>query len=80
MMMQNGKMLTGESGPRKGTWELLLLFWQIFSKCKIKSKLKSQEICIHHGELNLIGPLVCIWLNHSDFPQPQCPWLTRGPF
>ena len=41
MMTQNGKMLTGESGPRKGTWELLLLFWQIFSKFKIKSKLKS---------------------------------------
>ena len=41
MMMQNGKMLTGESGPRKGTWELLMSFWQIFSKSKIKSKLKS---------------------------------------
>ena len=73
-------MLTGESEPKKGIWELLLLFRQLFSKFKIKSKLKSQEICIYHGELSLIGPLVCIWLNHSDFPQPLCPWLTWGPF
>ena len=34
-------MLTGESGPKKGTWQLLMSFWQIFSKSKIKSKLKS---------------------------------------